>query len=402
MTTHPETDHSYERFSALFSGRTLPLAWLDLDALDANIRSISQRCGTMPVRIASKSIRNSRVLEYIAAQQQHIAGIMSYSVAESVMLARRGFKNILCGYPCMEAEQISEAIQAMKETGALIIFMTDRPEHISLLQDIAAREDHTVRICIDLDMSVRFPGIYFGVFRSSLNNTETLTRFLDQLDLCPRLEIWGAMGYEAQVAGIADNAPGKGLYNRVIRYLKKRSVPKIAKRRMEAVALIRRRTGRNIEVNGGGTGSIESTCLEKDVTEVTVGSGYFQSHLFDGYQQFRHIPAAGFVLRVTRNPAPDIYTCQSGGFIASGATDAAKTPQVYRPQSATLLKNEGAGEVQTPLLYTGNLLQPGGIVVMRHAKAGELCEHFNTLHVFRSGGLMDQWPTYRGEGFDFH
>lgn len=402
MTTLPETGHSLQRFSGMFAGHNLPLAWLDLDALDSNIERISQRSGSMPVRIASKSIRCSAVLEYICQRQAHISGIMSYSVAEAIMLARRGFRNILMGYPSLETDQIREAIQTMKETGALIIFMTDRPEHISLLQDTAATENYRVQICIDLDMSVRFPGIYFGVFRSSLHNTETLKRFLDQLELCPMLHIWGAMGYEAQVAGIADNATGRGFYNRIIRFLKKRSLPVIAKRRKEAADLIRSRCGHAIEINGGGTGSIESTILEKDVTELTVGSGYFQSHLFDAYRQFRHKPAAGFILRVTRNPAPDIFTCHSGGFIASGATDTAKTPQVYLPAEASLLKNEGAGEVQTPLLYKGSELQPGGIVVMRHAKAGELCEHFNTLYVFRAGGISGQWATYRGEGFDFH
>lgn len=402
MITPPDAAHTLERFYNLFAGHSLPLAWLDLEALDSNIRSISARCGRMPVRIASKSIRSTEILNYIQEHQQHIAGIMAYSVQEAAMLARKGFKNILMGYPCMEAAYIHDAVQAMKESGAEIIFMTDRPEHISLLQDIAVREDYTLKICIDIDMSVRFPGIYFGVFRSSLRDLASLKRFLEQTDLCPRLEIWGAMGYEAQVAGIADAVPGKGLYNRVIRFLKKRSLPLITRRRQEAVAMIREHTGRPVEVNGGGTGSIESTCLEAGITEVTVGSGYLQSHLFDGYRSFRHLPAAGFVLRVTRNPSPCIYTCQSGGFIASGATDTAKTPQVYLPAGAQLLKNEGAGEVQTPVRYTGSELQPGGLVVMRHAKAGELCEHFNTLYVFRAGGIIAQWPTYRGEGFDFH
>jgi D-serine deaminase-like pyridoxal phosphate-dependent protein len=35
---------------------------------------------------------------------------------------------------------------------------------------------------------------------------------------------------------------------------------------------------------------------------------------------------------------------------------------------------------------------------MRHAKAGELCERFDRLHLIRGGEVVDSVPTYRGEG----
>ena len=34
----------------------------------------------------------------------------------------------------------------------------------------------------------------------------------------------------------------------------------------------------------------------------------------------------------------------------------------------------------------------------RHAKAGELCERFLTLHLLAGDRIVDQVPTYRGEG----
>ena len=38
---------------------------------------------------------------------------------------------------------------------------------------------------------------------------------------------------------------------------------------------------------------------------------------------------------------------------------------------------------------------------MRHAKAGELCERFDVLHLVEGEEIVDVVPTYRGEGKAF-
>jgi D-serine deaminase-like pyridoxal phosphate-dependent protein len=43
----------------------------------------------------------------------------------------------------------------------------------------------------------------------------------------------------------------------------------------------------------------------------------------------------------------------------------------------------------------------GDRVWFRHAKAGELCERFDVVHLIRGGELVDSVPTYRGEGRTF-
>jgi D-serine deaminase-like pyridoxal phosphate-dependent protein len=37
-------------------------------------------------------------------------------------------------------------------------------------------------------------------------------------------------------------------------------------------------------------------------------------------------------------------------------------------------------------------------VYTRHAKAGELCERFASLYLMEGERIVDQVPTYRGEG----
>ena len=46
-------------------------------------------------------------------------------------------------------------------------------------------------------------------------------------------------------------------------------------------------------------------------------------------------------------------------------------------------------------------LRIGDRVYMRHAKAGELCERFNSLFLVEGDRIVDEVPTYRGEGKAF-
>jgi len=379
-----------------------PSMWVNLDALDYNIAEVTRKSPNIQIRIASKSIRSLDAIQYILEHQKNSIGIMSFSPAEAEFLIKNGIKDILMGYPTLEKDAIKSAQLEANKQGAKLTFMVDLPEHLTLLNEIAEDIKTEISICFDLDMSVQFPGIYFGVYRSSIKSIEDLKARLKVLDTCKSLKVWGLMGYEAQVAGLADKTPGKTIFNGVIKLLKSVSLSKIAARRKAMADLLRSYTGDEIQINGGGTGSIQTTILEEGITEITVGSGYFQSHIFDNFENIQHHPAAGFALRITRNPAPNIYTCQSGGYIASGPIELSKQPKFYYPQTAKFLKNEGFGEVQTPFKYFETDLKIGDVVLLRHAKAGELSEHFNTIHIFKNDAYFGTWKTYRGNGTSFH
>jgi D-serine deaminase-like pyridoxal phosphate-dependent protein len=228
---------------------------------------------------------------------------------------------------------------------------------------------------------------------------ENLKNLLKKIGELKNIRLEGMMGYEAQIAGVADKVPGQGGLNFVKSLLKRISLKKIAARRKQVVDLI---NGMGFElkfVNGGGTGSVESTISEQVITEVTVGSGFYNPHLFDYYRNFSMYPAAGFALAINRIPKKGVYTCSGGGYIASGAIEKVKAPAPWLPTGAGLDDNEGAGEVQTPVLYKGpERLHIGDPVFFRHSKAGELCERFNTLLLIKEGKIINEVPTYRGEG----
>ena len=138
------------------------------------------------------------------------------------------------------------------------------------------------------------------------------------------------------------------------------------------------------------------------MTEVTAGSGFYAPALFDHYSRFSLTPAAGFALPIVRKPAPRVATALGGGYLASGSGDAARLPAPWLPAGLALDPEEGAGEVQTPLLGEAAAgLTVGDRVYLRHAKAGELCERFDALHLVEGNEIVDAVPTYRGEGKAF-
>ena len=166
--------------------------------------------------------------------------------------------------------------------------------------------------------------------------------------------------------------------------------------RTEAVAAVRAETDLEF-VNGGGTGSLESTSADPSVTEIAAGSGIFGPHLFDNYRIFAPAPAAAFALSVVRRPAPNMVTLAGGGWIGSGPPGSDRLPRVVWPEKTRMVSTEMAGEVQTPLRGVRGLIV-GDRVWLRHTKAGELSEHVNEFALIDDERVIDMLPTYRGEG----
>jgi D-serine deaminase-like pyridoxal phosphate-dependent protein len=208
------------------------------------------------------------------------------------------------------------------------------------------------------------------------------------------------MAYEAQIAGVQDDAAGR-LRRFAVRRMQAASARELAGRRAAVVAAVSDVAPLEF-VNGGGTGSVERTSAEPAVTEVAAGSGLYSPALFDGYRAFAARPAVFFAVPVTRVPVPGIVTVAGGGWVASGPPGPDRLPVPTYPPGLRWLPTEGAGEVQTPLRGPGTAhLHVGDRVWFRHAKAGELCEHVDVLHTLGDGELTGALPTYRGEGRTF-
>lgn len=388
----------YAYYKRVFADRPMPFAYLDLDLLDQNIQQVVERAQGKRVRLASKSLRSVAVLKRILASHSCFQGIMSYSPQEAVYLASQGLDDLLIGYPSWNQHDIAAIAKATAQ-GAHITLMVDSVEHVEHIDAIARQHGVRLPLCLEIDLSFNLPGLHFGVWRSPLRTAEQARPVIERILDSQHVWLDGLMGYEAQIAGVGDNFPGQKIKNSLVQQLKQRSIRDLVQRRAALIQMVERYGIELRFVNGGGTGSIASTRTETGVTEITVGSAFYAPALFDNYRDFRYQPAVAFAIEIVRHPHPTIYTCLGGGYIASGSVGPEKQPQPYLPYGAKLEALEGAGEVQTPVRYKGDIpLHIGDPIFLRHSKAGELCERFPRLLLVSNGALQKEVTTYRGDG----
>ncbi|MFD3547171.1 amino acid deaminase/aldolase [Streptomyces sp. NPDC058655] len=396
----PAADRArYDRATAHLDA---PLAVVDLDAFDANADDLVRRAGGKPVRVASKSVRCRVLLERVLARPG-FAGIMSYTLAESLWLARSGFEDVLLAYPSADRAGFGELADDPKLAAAVTV-MVDDPAQLELIDRSRAGGAQEVRVCLELDTALHLFGgrVRVGARRSPLRTPEQLADLARTVSARPGFRVVGLMGYEGHVAGVGDALAGRPLRSRAIRLMQGAARKELAARRAEAVRAVRSVVPDLEFVNGGGTGSVQQTAAEDAVTEIAAGSGLYVPRLFDNYTSFRGRPAALFAQPVVRRPGVGVVTVLGGGYPASGAAGPDRLPVPYLPQGLRYDPQEGAGEVQTPLLGSpADDLLIGDRVWFRHAKAGELCERFDALHLVQGDRVTATAPTYRGEGRTF-
>ena len=397
-------EQSHARYDEVFADLEAPFAFVDLDAMWANAAAMLERAGGKPVRVASKSLRCRALLERVLARDEGFAGLMTYTLPETLWLAEQGFEDLLLAYPTADLGALEAlALRSVANPEGAPVVMVDCVEHLEMIESVLGPGAAPVRVCIDVDASWWTLGgrLKVGPKRSPVHTVGQAVDLAEEIERRPQLKLAALMAYEGQIAGVGDQPPGRRLRGAAIRFMQRRSAAELAERRGAVVAAIRELTELAI-VNGGGTGSLELTAAESVVTEVTAGSGFYAPALFDHYSRFSLTPAAGFALPIVRKPAPSVATALGGGYLASGSGDAARLPVPWLPPGLRLDPEEGAGEVQTPLLGPPAAeLSIGDRVYLRHAKAGELCERFDLLHLIEGGEIVDVVPTYRGEGRAF-
>lgn len=383
----------------------LPCAVVDLDAFDANAASMVTAAAGRPIRVVTKSVRCRPLLERVVRHPGYV-GVMCYSLREALWLADQGHDDLLVAYPSTDRPAL-ERLARDESARAAIAVTIDDPAHLELVADaLGAVGGARVRVVIDVDASLRIGRQHLGARRSPLHDVEEVLALARAVLGSHHAELDGLLFYEAQIAGVDDRGPA-------IRLVKRRSAAELARRRSDIIEAVEQAAGRPLElVNGGGTGSLHITGRtepgRRGVTELAAGSGLYAPTLFDGYRDLALQAALFLVTCVTRIPAPHIVTVAGGGIIASGRTGPDHAPTPVAPAGLRLLSREGAGEVQTPLRRTerlgrrdGEPVRIGDRVWLRPAKAGETCERFDRLYLIAGGQVVDEVPTYRGEGRNF-
>ena len=402
MSRTPTPDLPAPRLARLeraCAGLEPPFAVVDLDAFDANAADLARRAAGKPIRLASKSVRARALIER-ALGHPGFAGILAFTLPEALWLDEQGFADVVVAYPTADRAAL-RGLTARGPGGPAV--MVDEVAQLDLIDAATGPRPHAIAVCLEVDCGFRALGgrVRVGAKRSPVRTPGQAAALARAVTARPGFELAGVMGYEAHIAGVGDRPPGRPLLAAAVRLLQRASARELAQRRAAVVAAVRAVAPLRF-VNGGGTGSLERTAAEPAVTELAAGSGLFAPTLFDAYRAFTPIPAALFALPVVRRPGPGVVTTLGGGYVASGAAGADRLPRPVLPGGLRLDRQEGAGEVQTPVLGpSADGLRIGDRVWFRHAKAGELCERFAVLHLVEGDRIVDTVPTYRGEGRTF-
>ena len=279
-----------------------PFGVLSAEALAANAFDMLDRAGGTPIRVASKSVRVRGVLDAVLALPGY-RGILAYTLPEALWLAET-CDDVVVGYPSADRGAIAR-LAADEKLASRVTLMVDSIEQLDFIDSVVAPAGRTaLRVCLELDASLDAPVLgHLGVRRSPVHSVSDATALAAAIVARPGFRLVGIMAYEAQVAGQVNRGAGRVH----IRAMQKASIRELAERRGAAVAAVRQLADLEF-VNGGGTGSLESTHADPSVTEIAAGSGLFGPHLFDGYVQFRPAPAASFAMSVVRRPTPEIAT----------------------------------------------------------------------------------------------
>jgi len=427
-------DALYERLRAALAEEALPAVVVLLDAFDRNLALAlaAVRGAGKTLRPTTKSLRVPALCRRLVDRGGGLVrGLQCMTAPEAALLAEEGHDDLLVAFPTAREADLRPLLEAVaraapaREIRAAVV--VDALPHVEALARAASRAGTEARAVIDVDVSWRpAPGVHMGVRRSPIRSPEDAL----SLALAARergVRVAGIMGYEAHISGVPDepfrgadgDAPGllAGLGGRALAGLRgrakgltlaayKRAARAASSDLRARVTALLRREGFALEVvNGGGTGTLESAARDATLTEVSPGSLFLGSHLYDRFQEARPEPACLFAIPVARASDPGLVTCQGGGWIASGAAGPDRLPLPWLPAGAALLPGEGAGEVQTPLRLPsagrGARLAPGDPVFFRHAKAGEVMERVPEVLLWDGERISGRAPTYRGLGRAF-
>jgi D-serine deaminase-like pyridoxal phosphate-dependent protein len=393
---------TWARYKRALGPESLPAALVDLDAFDANADRLfaTTRAAKKTLRVASKSVRVPALLRRLQERGKGVVrGLMTYHARETAFLAEEGFDDFLLAYPTVHPGDAALLAKVAK-SGKTVATVVDDVAQLPVLNDAAAKAETKLRAIIELDVAFRPMGMgHLGPRRSPVRDPVAVVDLATAIASHAHLEFGGLMAYEGHIAGVTDENPFTPAINGAKRLIKVLSRGEMERTRGQVVAALKAAGLPPPLFNGGGSGSLTWSGADAALTELTAGSGFMDSHLFDYYRDLQVEPATFFALQAVRRPMPGMLTCHGGGFIASGEAGKDRLPVPALPAGLTLLSLEGAGEVQTPIVVPeGVELRLGDPVFFRHAKAGELAEHFNEYLLVRGDKVETRAPTYRGMG----
>ena len=168
------TNPRYETLRDVFQGKRLPLAFVDLEAFDANVAYVVERLqgSGKTVRLGTKSIRCEPLLRRILGASSAYRGFLTYTVEETIYLADKGHDDFLVAYPTVQPSDLT-LLARLTRDGKRVTVMVDSLAHLAALSAAGVKAGVTLSACLEVDLAYRpLPGVHLGLRRSPIRTPE--------------------------------------------------------------------------------------------------------------------------------------------------------------------------------------------------------------------------------------
>ncbi|MEQ1855806.1 MAG: alanine racemase [Longimicrobiales bacterium] len=380
-------------------------AFVDLDAVDHNLRLVGGRLGSkFGLRLCDKSLPSLPLLEYMmqAAGTNRIMAFSEEMVRD--LLVRFGSDvDILLGRPASVAA-LARTFATLDELGGesnpagSVRWLVDTPERMQQYAAFAAERGEAISISVEIDV---------GLHRGGARDSDQLRAMLRTIEESGLLRFTGFMGYEGHVPFVpldrgSPAAEFAAVQRRYAQYVR---VGREAHPALFEGPLV---------YNSGGSRTYHSYTddLDTPVNDVAMGSVFFYPSNFHNLPETGLRTATFFATPVLRRldpaetyPDPDVlpglardqpdfevwYVMVSGGFPGDRHYPQGLVPSPTSTADPTrivnMLPNQGRwlGARDLPL-------QVGDFIFYQPWEA-DAVRWLAFLDVFRGGRLVDQWPT---------
>jgi D-serine deaminase-like pyridoxal phosphate-dependent protein len=287
-----------------------PALLVDLDRLDANIRTLAECCRRTG-RAARPHAKTHKCPEI--ARRQVAAGAVGVCVAtvsEAEAMAAEGVPSVLLTSPILDPRKIERMIAIQKGTTEVLLAV-GHPDELRLLEQAA--EAHQVRIHILLDLDV-------GDGRFGIPPGPEALELAQMAARSERLHLRGIQAYS-------------GMSSHVVGYTNREASSRAAMGRAVAVREQLQALGLEVPIlSGGSTGTYNIDTTIEGVTELQAGSYVFMDVNYrniggaDGNATYTDFaPSLSVLTTVVSASHPDRVTCDAG--IKAFSTDTSDSPQ---------------------------------------------------------------------------
>ena len=209
--------------------------------------------------VASKSVR-CRALLRARARAPGLPGRAGLHAARGAVAGRAEVDDVVVALPDGRPRRAARSSPATRSARAHVTLMVDSAEHLDFIDAVLGTPHPELRVCLDLDASLRLLAPAGARRRAALAGPRARPgrpRWPQAIVARPGFRLVGLMAYEAQIAGVGDAQPGQPLRDAAVRPMQRASAGRAAERRAAAVAAVSAVAPLEF-VNGGGTGSVRA------------------------------------------------------------------------------------------------------------------------------------------------